>query len=127
MEKKTMTCINCPMGCQVTVEYELKDGKANPGSFVITGNTCPRGKTYAESEMTDPVRTVTGTVSVTGGELPVISVKTDRPVPKDLVMDVADELMKIKAASPVKIGDIVAANICGTDANIVATSNVRAC
>ena len=127
MEKKTMTCINCPMGCQVTVEYELKDGKADPSSFVITGNTCPRGKTYAESEMTDPVRTVTGTVSVTGGELPVVSVKTDRPVPKDLVMDVADELMKIKAASPVKIGDIVAANICGTDANIVATSNVRAC
>ena len=125
MEKKTMTCINCPMGCQVTVEYELKNGKADPDSFIITGNTCPRGKTYAESEMTDPVRTVTGTVSVTGGDLPVVSVKTDRPVPKDRVMDVADELMKLKAAAPVKTGDVIAAKICGTDADIVATSNVR--
>ena len=34
MEEKTLTCINCPLGCQVTVTF---DG----GKIVsVSGNTC---------------------------------------------------------------------------------------
>ena len=45
METKVMNCIMCPMGCEMTVTLEN-------GKFVsVTGNTCPRGAKYAETEV----------------------------------------------------------------------------
>ena len=57
--KREFVCINCPMGCLLTVTGE-------PGSLRIEGYTCPRGLSYAESEVTDPRRTVTALVQVEG-------------------------------------------------------------
>ncbi|MDD5866147.1 MAG: DUF1667 domain-containing protein, partial [Lachnospiraceae bacterium] len=62
-EKKNLTCICCPMGCQITVT--LKDGEVTD----VTGNTCKRGDIYARKEVTNPTRVVTSSVRVTGGEL----------------------------------------------------------
>ena len=125
MENRSMTCINCPMGCQVNVAYEIKDGKPDPDSFVITGNTCPRGKDYAISEMTAPTRTVTGTVSVKDSDKAVLPVKTVPPVSKDMVLTVAKELEKITVTAPISIGDVILSDVCGTGSNIVATGNLQ--
>lgn len=83
MSIRELTCIGCPMGCQLTAVMD--------GSRVteVTGNTCPRGDAYARKECTHPARTVTGTVRVTGGLLPVVSVRTAGEVPKEKVLDVA--------------------------------------
>lgn len=124
MEKRTMTCINCPMGCQVTISYEKKDGTVNMDTVEVTGNTCPRGKAYAISEVTNPTRTVTGTIGVSNRTGVVVSVKTKTPVPKDKVFDVAGELMTLKAQAPLKIGDVVCANILGTGSDLVVTKNI---
>ena len=53
MERKTLTCICCPIGC--TIEAELE------GNHVLSvrGNSCPRGEKYAKSELSNPVRTLT--------------------------------------------------------------------
>lgn len=45
---KQFTCIECPVGCLLTVEGEGKK------IISVTGNSCPRGKAYAESEFTAP-------------------------------------------------------------------------
>ena len=66
VETKQLNCINCPMGCLLTVT--LEDGKVTN----VTGNTCPRGETYAHQELTDPQRMLTSTVSIEGGELPLL-------------------------------------------------------
>ena len=42
MEKRELICIGCPLGCMISVELEGKEVKN------VTGNTCPRGKVYAE-------------------------------------------------------------------------------
>ena len=56
METKVMNCIMCPMGCEMTVTLEN-------GKFAgVTGNSCPRGAKYAETEVTDPRRMLTTTV-----------------------------------------------------------------
>ena len=60
VETKQLNCINCPMGCLLTVT--LEDGKVTN----VTGNTCPRGETYAHQELTDPQRMLTSTVSIEG-------------------------------------------------------------
>ena len=48
---KQLVCIGCPRGCRLTIEE--KDGE-----LIVTGNTCPRGKAFAVSEMTEPRRTI---------------------------------------------------------------------
>ena len=124
MQTRTLTCINCPMGCQVTIEYELKDGALNEETLKVTGNTCPRGRAYAISEVTNPTRTVTGTISVSNRENTVVPVKTKTPIPKDKIGDVARALMTLKTEAPVRIGDVVAKDIEGTGSELVITKNI---
>ena len=118
METRELTCIRCPIGCHITVELDNGEVKS------ITGNSCPRGEEYAASEVTNPVRTVTSLITVEDGERPVVSVKTAGDVPKEKMMDVVSALKSVTAKAPVAIGDIIAKDIAGTGADIVATSNV---
>ena len=79
MSTRNLTCIGCPMGCQLTAE--LAGGEV----VSVRGNTCARGEAYARKECTHPARTVTGTVRCEGGVLPVVSVRTADEVPKEKV------------------------------------------
>ena len=119
-DRKEFVCIRCPMGCNITVETEGADIKN------ITGNTCPRGADYVTKELTDPRRIVTSLVRVKGGELPVVSVKTAADIPKDKIEDCIKALKGIELTAPVRMGDVVAENVCGTGVNILATANVHA-
>lgn len=120
-EKKEFVCIRCPLGCNITVELEDKDIKS------IVGNTCPRGADYVTKELTDPRRIVTSLVRVKDGELPVVSVKTAADIPKDKIMECITVLKDIELAAPVRMGDMVAENVCGTGVNVVATASVACC
>ena len=86
MNIRELTCIGCPMGCQLRAT--LEDGVVT----AVTGNTCPRGDAYARKECVHPERTVTGTVRVLGGPLPVVPVRTQGEVPKEKVLEVARAL-----------------------------------
>ena len=112
---RKLTCIVCPKGCDLSVT--LDDGKI----VNIEGYTCKRGKDYAVAECTAPVRTVTSTVATDDGG--VVSVKTTRPIPKELIFDVMKEINRVVASSDVKIGDVVIRCVCGTDADVVITSD----
>ncbi len=112
---KELTCIECPIGCNVSVTVE--NGKI----LKIEGNSCPRGKAYAESEVTMPVRVITSTARTTDGRL--VSVKTDKPAKKDDTFLVLKIINSLKVQTPVRIGDILYENV-SNGANIVATSNL---
>ena len=56
MSTKTLTCIECPIGC--LIEVTMEKGVISD----IKGNGCPRGKLYAENEVVCPRRVVTSTV-----------------------------------------------------------------
>ena len=115
--KRELTCIVCPMGCQMTAE--LVEGKV----VSVTGNTCPRGKQYAIDECTNPMRIVTSTVrTVSGG---VVAVKTDRPIPKAKMRECMEEINRACVALPVRIGDVIIKNVVETDACVVATTNIE--
>lgn len=117
MEVRELTCVACPMGCGITVSID--DGKV----ISVTGNTCPRGDTYARAECTHPVRSLTTTVKVDGGEHPVVPVKSVGSIPKEKILDCAAELRNVTIKAPVKIGDIIVEDICGTGVRIAATNN----
>lgn len=114
--KREFVCINCPMGCRLTVSDET-------GELKVSGNTCPRGVTYGLSEVTDPKRTLTALVNVEGRGRPV-SVKTLSPVPKDRLLECAAAVKKLSVNPPVRIGDIIVRDLCGTGSQLAATENI---
>ena len=122
MTKKEITCIGCPMGCEIEVTLS-DDGKITS----VTGNTCRRGDTYARKEIEAPRRIVTSTVKVEGSAegASCVSCKTEYDIPKDKIFDVIYELKKTCVDCPVNIGDIVLSNAAGTGVNVIATSNIR--
>ena len=113
-----MICICCPMGCRMTVE-KTADG------YSVTGNTCPRGKTYAIDEMTAPKRMVTSSVAVTGGNYHTVSVKTSVALPKELIFEALDTLKGVTLTAPVKEGEVVVKNVLNTGVDFVATREVE--
>lgn len=116
----TLTCIVCPVGCTIHVS-------GTPGALSISGNGCPRGRAYAEQEVTCPMRTVTSTVVLEGSEetrrLPV---KTASAVPKARIADCLAEIRKARATVPVAIGDVLVADLAGTGVALVAAASAAA-
>ena len=117
MTTKTVKCIVCPVGCDIAVRGEGADIED------ISGNTCSRGEQYARDEFTDPRRMLTSVVKAEGYRLPVVSVRTDKPIPKNRIFDCMEALSGMTAKAPFAIGDVLAENILGTGANIIITKN----
>lgn len=113
--KRELTCIVCPVGCSLRVKTE--EGKV----IEICGNRCARGEKYAETECVNPQRTVTSTVRCDDGGL--VSVKTDRPIPKDKVAECMKIINNSICRLPVSVGDVIIDNVFGS--RVVATSNAR--
>lgn len=118
MEERNLICINCPMGCALTVRM---DGES---VVSVSGNTCRRGEDYARKEVTNPTRIVTSTVRVAGGDAPMVSVKTKQDIPKGKIFACMEALRGIEVTAPVHIGDVILENVADTGADIVATRNV---
>ena len=119
MEKRNLICIGCPMGCPLVVTLDH-------GEVVsVEGNTCKRGTVYGKKEVTNPTRIVTSTVRVSGGSIPVVSVKTREDIPKEKIFDCVKALKGIEVPAPVHIGDVILKNVADTGVDIVATKNVE--
>lgn len=118
MEKRELICIGCPMGCPLTVELENGEIKT------ITGYTCKKGETYARKEVTNPTGIVTSTVRVEGGRADMVSVKTREDIPKDKIFQCVKALKGVTVKAPIRIGDVVVADVAGTGVDIVATKEV---
>ncbi len=117
--KKEMTCIVCPVGCRMTVETD--DG----GNVLsVEGNTCARGKKYAISEFTNPVRTLTSSVRIDGGTDAFLPVRTAQPIPKGMLFAAMNEIKKIRVKAPISVGDVIAEDIAGS--RLIACKNVAA-
>jgi CxxC motif-containing protein len=114
-----MICIGCPMGCSLTVND-------NAGALTVSGQECKIGEKYAKEEMTNPTRHITTSVRIYGGDMPMLSVKTESPIPKRRIMDCMQAIHQVTATAPAYIGDVVLENAAGTGINIVATRNVKA-
>lgn len=117
MESKEMVCINCPLGCMLTVT------RGEDGAIAVAGNTCPRGEAYGRTELTDPRRIVTSTVRVKGGKNQAVAVKTAQAVPKNKIMECMKELKEAEVSLPVSVGDVVLENVADTGVAVVVTRN----
>ncbi|RCW50582.1 MULTISPECIES: DUF1667 domain-containing protein [unclassified Halanaerobium] len=118
-EEKDISCILCPNGCNIKVKY-LDDE-----IIEIEGALCPKGNDYAKQEIKNPMRTLTSSVMVEGGDTSLVSVKTDKPVPLEKVMDIMNVIDDLRVNAPVSVGDIILDSPAGLDCSIVATREVK--
>ncbi len=116
--KKELICITCPLSCHLSIE--LKEDTIQS----ITGNTCPRGVKYAESEMLNPTRMITSTVIIEDSIYKRIPVISSCEIPKNKIFEVMKEINKIKVKAPIKINEILIKNVCGLEANIIASRSM---
>lgn len=116
---KTFTCILCPGGCEIEAVYD--------GTEVLSlkGNKCPRGADYVGQELTHPVRTISTSVLVRSGELPLCSVRLTNPVPREKIFDVMGEIRKLSLDAPVQSGQILIHNVLGLDSDVIATRSIE--
>lgn len=120
MKHKVFTCILCPNGCEIEVDYE--------GTELIhfEGNRCARGREYVAGELACPMRSIASSVLVEGGELPLVSVRLTRPIPRSRIFDVMGEIRRASVTAPVKAGTVLLHDVCGTFADVIATKTVEA-
>lgn len=116
---KKLICIECPKGCALSVETE--------GCRVarVSGNLCPKGKSYSVSEIENPVRVFTSTVLTQGLSLKMAPVRTDRPISKTMLQDAMREIRKIRIKKPLPIGGIVVKNFFGLGVNLIAIRDIK--
>jgi CxxC motif-containing protein len=119
VENREIICIGCPMGCPLDVV--MKNGKV----VKVNGNSCKRGEVYAQKECTNPTRILTSSVGVKDGVEAVVSVKTERDIPKEKILQCMKELKNIVVKAPIHMGDIIVKNVFGTGIDIIATKEVE--
>lgn len=112
---KELVCINCPNSCLLQV------GDCG-GILKVSGNKCRRGEEYARAELTHPLRTVTTTVRLVNSPYTRCPVKTSLPVPRELIGQIMSLADKVEISVPVQPGQVILHRLCGTDADLVATS-----
>lgn len=113
---KELICIVCPKGCHLKVDEN--------NNYTVTGQGCERGAEYGKKELTAPTRVITSTVKVSGGLYARCPVKTAAPIPKALIFEAMKLLDNVELKAPVRVGDIVIPDICGTGIPFIAARNL---
>lgn len=104
-----MVCTVCPKSCIMKVQRQ---------PFSVSGNRCERGEAFAKQELESPKRVLT-TVVKAGDS--IVSVRTDRAIDKADIFKVMKAVKKIKVEGDAAPGQIVATDIAGTGADLIAT------
>lgn len=118
MRTHEFTCIVCPLSCHIELAEEHGE------ILEIRGHICKQGEKYATEEFRNPVRMLTTTISIEGGILPVLPVRSREPLPKHLMKQCVRELSAMKTSAPIKCGDIICENILNTGVTIIASRDM---
>jgi len=117
--EKRITCIICPIGCEILVKIE--DGKCSS----MEGIKCKKGEEYVINEVLNPKRMLTTSVLVENGIWPLLSVKSSEPIPKEKLFDALKEIKNTTIKAPVNSGQIIIKNVAETGICIIATKSVK--
>lgn len=121
MTEKELICVICPNGCELKAVIEEE-----PRMVVkeITGELCEKGPVWAEQELLNPVRTISSSILVVGGDYPLVSVRTDAAIPLKSISNVMQAVKSTEVKAPVRIGDVLIKEPAGASCNIIATRHI---
>lgn len=120
-EIERFVCVGCPIGCPLELEH------VGDQIIEVAGNDCKRGAKYAKQEFTDPRRSLSTTVAISGAAWGRLPVKTTRQVAKHRVMEAARAIHGIRCQAPVKAGQLLVEGLLGeAGLDVVATRSMQA-
>lgn len=123
IETLKFNCTTCPSECLLTVEVERDaDGVAEVRS--VAGNSCPRGDKFAHQELICPMRVLTTTVAVSGGDEALLPVRTAEAIPLALHAQAMALIRGLVVNAPIRMGDIVLENLLNTNINLIASMDI---
>ncbi|MGE5380455.1 MAG: DUF1667 domain-containing protein [Methylocystaceae bacterium] len=120
MLKNTLTCILCPLGCQLHLKVEAGEVRE------VTGNSCKQGLEYAGREYTCPTRILTATAALNGASINRVPVKTAKEVPRSSIGDCMTSIKGLRIEAPVSRGQVLVSNLAETGVELVASRSIGA-
>ena len=107
-------CIECPLACRVKITTD------DVGEVIeVTDCECKQGEKYAIQELTSPSRVLTATVRTEGSVRRLLPVRTQGPIPKNMLRECMDLLSGVRAKPGLRIGEVIVPNILGTGVDVV--------
>lgn len=124
IETLQFNCTTCPFECLLTVEVERDADGAVVEMRSVAGNSCPRGDKFAHQELTYPMRVLTTTVAISGGDEALLPVRTAEAIPLALHAQAMDLIRGLVVDAPVRMGDVVLGNLLNTNIDLIASMDI---
>ena len=120
VKSRQFVCIGCPIGCPLQLQHEGNE------IIEISGYECNRGAKYARQEFTDPRRSLSTTVTISGAKWRRLPVKVTEAVEKDRVLEAVRKIHKLNVAAPVRLGQVLIRDLLGEkNVNVVACRSME--
>ena len=123
-ETLQFNCTTCPSECLLTVKVERDANGSVAAVRSVTGNSCLRGDKFAHQELTCPMRVLTTTVAVSGGDETLLPVRTAEAIPLALHAQAMDLIRGVVVEAPIRMGDVVLENLLDTNIDLVASMDI---
>ncbi len=124
IETLQFNCTTCPSECLLTVEVERETDGSVAAVSSVTGNSCPRGDKFAHQELTCPMRVLTTTVAVSGGDETLLPVRTAEAIPLELHAQAMDLIRGLVVNAPIRMSDEVLPNLLDTGTDLIASMDI---
>lgn len=124
IETLKFNCATCPSECLLTVKVERDADGTVAEVRSVTGNRCPRGNKYAHQELTCPMRVLTTTVAVSGGDEALLPARTSEAIPLTLHAQAMDLIRGLIVKAPIRMGDVVLPDLLNTNINLIASMDI---
>ena len=123
-ETLQFNCTTCPSECLLTVEVERGADDAVVEVRSVTGNSCPRGDKFAHQELTCPMRVLTTTVAVSGGDGALLPVRTTEAIPLELHAQAMNLIRGLVVEAPIRMGDVMLEDLLNTGIDLIASMDI---
>jgi CxxC motif-containing protein len=101
------------------VEYSEETG------LIIGGFRCEKGAEYGKNEFCIPKRIFTSSIKISGANRRMLPIRSNRPVPKEKLMDCMKEIRKISLNAPILEKQVIIPDILHTGADIIASMTLE--
>ena len=125
IETLQFNCTTCPSECLLTVEVKRGADGAVAEVYSVAGNNCPRGDKFAHQELTCPMRVLTTTVAVSGGDEALLPVRTAEAIPLALHARAMDLIRGLVIDAPIRMGDVVLEDLLSTSIDLIASMDIN--
>lgn len=116
--RKKIICTTCPNGCEITADYTDRD------DFTIEGNRCKRGYEFTLNECFEPKRMFTGSVRLKGASRKMLPLRSNAPVPKELLMDISESIRDMEVSTPISSHQVIVKDVLGTGVDLISSMTI---